>query len=80
MNSKEMSEDYVYELPIKVRDYEVDAEGIVNNGCMPVFESPRAAPLCVGTLYSPSYQPVVEAAPAPSVRCSTARSTSTPRP
>ena len=24
-------EDYVYSLPIKVRDYEVDAEGIVNN-------------------------------------------------
>ncbi len=24
-------DDYIYSLPIKVRDYEVDAEGIVNN-------------------------------------------------
>ncbi len=30
---------------------------------MPLFESPSAAPDCVGTLRSPSYHPVVEAAP-----------------
>ena len=31
--------------------------------CMPVLESPRAAPDWVGTLKSPVFQPVVEAAP-----------------
>ena len=31
MNVMGNNDNYIFELPIKVRDYEVDAEGIVNN-------------------------------------------------
>ncbi len=60
-----MTPPYVFELPIKVRDYEVDAEGIVNNAnYLHYLEHTRhefceKAGLSIRQMHSQGYDPVV---------------------
>ena len=55
--------DWYTNTPSPVRSRCSSAVRIAIVRCIPVFESPRAAPDCVGMFLSPSHQPVVEAAP-----------------
>ena len=61
-----MTPPYVFELPIKVRDYEVDAEGIVNNAnYLHYLEHTRhefceKAGLSIRQMHSQGYDPVVK--------------------
>ncbi len=60
-----MNSEYIFELPIKVRDYEVDVEGIVNNAnYLHYLEHTRhefcdAAGLSFKAMHEQGYDPVV---------------------
>lgn len=60
-----MNSEYIFELPIKVRDYEVDVEGIVNNAnYLHYLEHTRhefcdAAGLSFRAMHEQGYDPVV---------------------